>query len=173
MAGATGSWTRPDKINFVIAVAAVVTAVGALWPAANDFLDKRNAPSATFVEPGNNERISGRTTEASGSAENIDRPESLWLVLRTSVDGYWYPSQRLTIQQDGEWKTRSEEPLVLAGLGEYEVYLYLATDSANASLVTYLKKAPGIQKRTGKWPWLYSLPEGLQRLDVKTIFRFE
>ncbi len=173
MAAATGSWTRPDKINFVIAVAAVVTAIGGLLPAANDFLDKRNAPSAAFVEPDNNERISGRTTEASGTAKNVDRDESLWLVLRTSVDGYWYPSQRLTIQQDGEWKTKSEEPLVLADLGEYEAYLYLATDSANASLAAYLRKAPSIQKKTGKWPWMNSLPEGVQRLDVRTIFRFE
>jgi hypothetical protein len=174
MAGASGSWTRPDKINLIIAVAAVVTALGSLLPIANDYIDNRNAPSARFLEPDNNERISGSATEASGTVKNIDRFDPVWLILRTSVDCHWYASQRLTIQDgDNEWKTKRDEPLILAGLGEYEVYLYLATDAANSSLEAYLKKAPGVQKRTGKWPWLNSLPEGMKRLDVKPIIRYK
>jgi hypothetical protein len=111
MVGGTGGWTRPDKINLVIAIAAILAAVGALWPAGRDFLDKRQAPSASFIDPQDNARIPGGVTDASWTTKNAEH-EPLWLVLRTSIDGHWYPSQRLVVQPDGKWWTKKDEPLL-------------------------------------------------------------
>ena len=45
-AAGSGSWTKPDKINLVIAIAGILAALGALWPAGKDVYEERRAPSA-------------------------------------------------------------------------------------------------------------------------------
>jgi hypothetical protein len=134
MSSPPSAWSRADKINAFLASVALVTAIAAIWPLASQFLESRNAAAASIDKPGTNSRISGKTTTANGTARNVAPDESVWLVLRTSADGNWYPSQRLDIQPDGTWETSPTDPVVLADTGQFELYLYKQAEQRMAAL---------------------------------------
>jgi hypothetical protein len=72
---------------------------------------------------------------ANGFAQNIPSNMELWLVVKSGVEGRYYPLEPLQIDNDGGWNIPNAK--ICPALGSQIIQLYLVPKAAEGSLSTY------------------------------------
>lgn len=130
--GAKG-WTRADRLNAIgVAVALTVAVV----PLCVKLVNKLNRAEAGFSLPLPG-KVATRAFPAHGSASNIPASSDLWIVLRSGVEGRWYPVERLNVTH-GQWHVDAGTICPTAGL--QELWLVLVSDTDSGQLLDYVRK---------------------------------
>jgi hypothetical protein len=94
--------------------------------------------------------MSTNTFGAGGTASHIPESDDLWLVVRSGIEGRWYPDARLA-PEDGAWRLQPRELCPASGPQELEVWLVPQT--ADGELIAYRKALDA-----GQAPGLNSMP---------------
>jgi hypothetical protein len=159
-------WVRADKIAAIsLAVAAIALVLSGI-PIATAAWERFHAPSISIETPGEDEQISVQASAVTGFMANIPEDRDVWLLVRSSSEGRWYPIQTVEPQPDGSWQSEADA-LQLTDPGAYTLYAYLADFTASAEMKSYLTEA----QASGVYPGLPSPPEGTTLEDVKRIER--
>ena len=165
--GVIVAWSRADKINGIVAGAALITAVVAVYPVATDAIAKSQRTEAHITSPRDEQRINGITVPVEGTSEDVPKDSDVWLLIRIST-GMWFPVEKCTISNDGTWSFREED--VHLGLknepGEYQLALFLVDPSQTGQLRGYVNL-----REKGKDPGMASLPIGADLLHSITVYR--
>jgi hypothetical protein len=132
-------WSQADKINGVgvlIAVLGLLLGVG--LPGVLHLVSYLNRAQASIIQPVDNARVPDNTFGAHGSADNIPPDYDLWLILRSGVEGRWYPVQLLHVVK-GIWQVGEEQMCPTPGL--QELIIYMVPDSEEGQLFAYQRSA--------------------------------
>jgi hypothetical protein len=124
-------WSRPDKINLGILIVAFVVLV---LPYLQHWVSSQWRPQASILSPANNARIADNTFGANGSAKYIPDNSDLWLIVRSGIQGRWYPIQRLRVV-NGSWQVGRKR--ICPTPGPQQLELFLVPDSEDEQLFNY------------------------------------
>lgn len=145
-------WSRADKINRWIAVLALMAAIIALAPYVQHGIAWLRRPSATITTPTNGSIFyTNHKRGAGGIARHIPLNSDLWLVLRSGVEGRWYPVARISIH-NGPWTVQSK--FITPAVGPQELALILVPITDDAQFIDYVDR----KYQTGADPGISSLP---------------
>jgi hypothetical protein len=126
-------WSRADKINRWIAVSAVIAALIALAPWAKNVYDWVQRPRAAISSPFNGEHVRTNTFGVAGTAANVPADADLWLVVRSGVEGRWYPIGRFLVT-NGKWTSGVHDLCP----GPHDIEVFLVPDNGGAQFFTYV-----------------------------------
>jgi hypothetical protein len=158
----SASWSRADKISAAIAVIALGAAV---TPYVSDVVKHFTGPRATIIMP-----VDGsthpRSFGATGTAANIPRDDDLWLVIRSGIEGRWYPVSRIVPQANGAWTI--PRGVIQPATGFQEIEVIMLSDSDEAQFIDYVNQ----RMKTSADPGLSSIPsvyslEAVVRITVR------
>ena len=130
-------WSRADKIN---GIAVLVALLGLLIPDVLHLMSYFTRAQASIIQPVNNARVPDNTFGARGSAENIPSDSDLWLIIRSGIEGRWYPVELLHVV-NGMWQVGENQMCPASGL--QELIIYLVPDSDEGQLFAYKRSAAG------------------------------
>jgi hypothetical protein len=156
-----GKWTKADKMNGAGVLVAILGLVGGvlvpnLWHLHNYL----NRPQASISWPNEQAKIPNNAFGAQGTAHHIPTDSDLWLIVRSGIEGRWYPDERLTVT-DGSWQVPKN--MICPASGPQELVIYLVPDSAEGSLFAYKRSAA--QKGLG----MNSVPIGSTVMALVTV----
>jgi hypothetical protein len=117
----------------VISLAAFL--VAAIQPISS-FFARFSRPQVTIQYPSAGMHMPNNTFGARGTEQHIPLSSDLWLVVRSGVEGRWYPVINLTIS-NGKWSINSDWICPASGLQDIQVYLVPNTDEE--ALFNYVK----------------------------------
>jgi hypothetical protein len=162
--------TKSTKAPWVMSVVAIVLSALALVQPASQLITQWTVhnPSASISAPRNGATVRGAHQEIRGNAENIPGDHDLWLVIRPSDPGDFYPVTRLSVQ-NGSWEVPADDA-VLSGVGQFALLIYLTDSQASSSLSTFLKKQHS-QTSNSPTGGMISLPAGMTLEDSATVSR--
>ena len=102
--------------------------------------------------------------DASGTSSNISLDQDVWIIVRATTEGRWYPAARVTGQN---WTT--QELAIRMAVGKQDIYLYLVSIAQEQPLIDYVKALRiGRQQNVENDNGLSALPTGkvLQEIQV-------
>jgi hypothetical protein len=147
-----GAWSRADKINSSMAIIALLGVLISLVSLADDLWERRHRPQVTIHDPANNSTPANRDFGASGSANNIPSGSDLYLMIRPSIEGRWYPVARLTIKEGGSWAI--PKGVIDPASGSQEIQVFSVPINDAAQLLEYVN----MRRKTGDDPGISGLP---------------
>jgi hypothetical protein len=103
---------------------------------------------------------------ATGTATNIPRDDDLWLVIRSGIEGRWYPVSRIVPQDNGVWKIPRD--VIQPAKGFQEIEVIMLSDSDEAQFIDYVKQrmATGADLGLSSIPSVHML-EAVARITVR------
>ncbi len=126
------TWSWPDRINSTIAVVALLIA---LAPYLEHFVSYLERPGAAISSPVDGEHVANNTFGVTGTAANIPADDDLWLVIRSGIQGRWYPVKRLLVT-DGRWAVR--RGTICPQPGPHDIEVFLVPDNGGGQFFSYL-----------------------------------
>jgi hypothetical protein len=137
-------WKRSDRLSLAAVIAAsaacVIAAIqpgAALW----HWLHKAGV-SITY--PANDESMPNNTFGAWGTAANIPPSSDLWLIVRSGVEGRYYPTHNLQVVR-GHWAIGAGK--ICPGAGPQDIQVYLVPNTDENDLFAYIRG--GARTRNG------------------------
>jgi hypothetical protein len=128
-------WSRADKVNGIAALIACLGLVlGVGLPGILHLVSYLKRSQASITWPVDNSKMTNNTFGAYGTAENIPADADLWLIVRSGIEGRWYPIQRLRIV-NGSWHVGKK--WICPAPGPQELVIYLVPDSEEGQLYAY------------------------------------
>lgn len=121
------NWTRSDKISLCAVIAATLAFFVSLIQPAISLTHYMTRPRVTIESPAAGISEQNNTFGSWGAARGIPASSDLWLVVRSGVEGRYYPIDNLTLM-DGKWSIRSNWICPAGGLQDIQVYLVPNTD---------------------------------------------
>jgi len=121
--------------------------------------------------PGRGSRTTWTTFDSvniSGAAANLPGDGDLWIVLRPSDDGKFYPVGLHRNLKEGNWSI-SENPVHLPRPGSYGVFAYYAPSRPSAALAEWDLRQD--KKPPGEYDGMPSLPPELMLMASESIVR--
>ncbi|TWP47247.1 hypothetical protein FKR81_32840 [Lentzea tibetensis] len=145
-------------------VSILALAVAAIQPG-KEFYSKLTAASASISTPKSDEVLVGPDHKIGGRARDIPLGSDLWVVVRTTGIGDWYPSERVALPSPdgGDWSSEFS----LGGPGKYQIFVYLADSQASGVLTEALNK----MQQNGFTSGIVSLPAGVTVKATVTVTR--
>ena len=128
-------WSRADKINGVAALVALVVAV---QPYAHAAWNHFAGPQATITAPADGSTEQNQDFGASGTAKHISRDDDLWLVIRSGIEGRWYPVTRIIPGSDGGWVVPRQ--VIQPAKGRQEIQVIRLSISDEAQFIDYVNR---------------------------------
>lgn len=151
-------WTRTDRISLGALIIALLALLGSFGPGAADYL----WGSKAYIE---NLSDGDVVVSSDISVEvRITNPRDMdyWLILKTGVEGKWYPQARIISDDNGK---SPSIPVHLGSTGSFQISVYATDPSQGESLYEYFARpADG---RTG----LTGLPEGISQMALVSFKR--
>lgn len=132
------------------------------------YLSARQPPTARILQPHDKDSVPYETV-VSGRYEGNLAGRNLWVIVRPQGSDRYYPQQSAEIRGDNTW-------FVMARFGKdtpeesgkvFDISVYLASSQADQKLRKYVNEAD----KTGNWPGMPSLADGLTLLDRVTVIR--
>jgi hypothetical protein len=160
------AWSRADKINFWIAVAAFATAAVTAVPVSMNLLDRWQRPQAFIDHPTDGTQVQSVTLAVDGHSQRIPKDADLWLVIRS--DGRWYPAGKCRLSRDGTWSFPADA-VHLGGPEEAGIFVmsvYLAQPSQTGEFANYLDN-----QEKGADSGMASLPDGIALMHSISVTR--
>lgn len=160
-----GRWQRSDWLSLA---AVAVSLIALLIPPITSQIESARAPKASISGIEEEQKLSRSDYQVEVSYENKDDDADVWLVLRTGIEGKWYPLRRV-LPSEGDLNTGVSEPLdvFLATTGPYQLSVYYTTPSQGLAFQEYLAQPAADQ--TG----MFGIPEGIVELETVSFERSE
>jgi hypothetical protein len=161
----SGYWTRAEKISATSAAIAVIALGIAATPSVSDVVKHFTGPRATIAMPAEGSTQPGNLG-ATGTATNIPRDDDLWLVIRSGIEGRWYPVSRIVPQANGVWTIPRD--VIQPAKGFQEIEVIMLSDSDEAQFIDYVNQriSTGADPGLSSIPSVYSL-EAVVRITVR------
>ncbi|MGY1699003.1 hypothetical protein [Geodermatophilus sp. SYSU D00766] len=156
-------WERSD----VIAVASAVLSLLAICVTVAPVIYREvTEPTVEITAPVDEQRVTGELKVIEGDSEDLGDDRDVWLVVRPVATTRYWPTQILTIQDDGSWSAVSDY-VDLAEIGEYKLLVYYADSEASAFLQAYVDENVDVAEPPG----IPSMPSGAELLHSVTVSR--
>ncbi len=143
-------WSRADRINLVVASIAILSV---LITYGLRFWNYIHRPQVQITSPHDGASARDNTIGAKGTAGNIPPSDDLWFVVRSGIEGRWYPVTNLVLK-NGHWSVGRRLICPASGAQDFEVFL--VSDTSQAQLHQYLRKSQHLRTPPG----LDSMPAG-------------
>lgn len=126
--GADAERPRRSKQSLGALVISIIALVVAAWqpiivPAIDHFRD----PRVTFTYPKPGTRLATNIFGAWGTASHIPASSALWLIVRSGIEGRFYPVRNLPVS-NGTWTIGSRWICPAPGLQDLQIYLVPNSD---------------------------------------------
>jgi hypothetical protein len=116
-------WSRADKINLSVSLAALLGVLGGVAvPALVRLYRYVERPRVTISSPRSGTALPNNRFGANGTAVHIPPGDQLWLVVLSGVQGRWYPVTPLTVREGG-WSIARGVICPAAGSQVLEVFM--------------------------------------------------
>lgn len=146
-----GAWNRADRINLFIALTAAVAALCALVPEVLQLRDYIFRPRVTIIAPLSHSTAASNLLTSKGIAKHIPESSDLWFVVRSGIEGRWYPVTRISLTSGGGWRVSD----ICTSPGPRDLEVFLVSDTDEAQLFMYLRQAHRLH-----FPGIDSMPPG-------------
>jgi hypothetical protein len=133
---ASKKWARSDKLSLVAVIAASVACLVSAIKPAQSVMHYLARPRVTIGYPLPGSDMPNNTFGAWGKASNIPASSELWLVVRSGVEGRYYPVDNLAIV-NGTWSIRSNR--ICPGAGLQDIQVYLVPGTGGNALFDYIR----------------------------------
>lgn len=134
--GGINSWSRSDKISCIAAVVSFMALVISAIQPISSLADYILRPQVGIQYPSDGMRMANNTFNAHGTEERIPSSSDLWLVVRSGVEGRWYPVTRLSVSS-GQWSIGDD--VICPGSGLQDIQIYLVPDTGEEELFAYVR----------------------------------
>jgi hypothetical protein len=139
------------RTNVIGTTISIIALFIASLPYLSDAVEHFTGPRAAITTPAD-----GSTPPsdfgATITAANIPRDDDLWLVIRSGIEGRWYPVRRIVPPANGVWTIPRGVIRPAKGLQEIEVMML--SDSDEAQFIDYVNR----REATGNDPGLSTIP---------------
>ncbi len=142
-------WSRADKINLSIVLTACLAIA---LPYGLQLLRFIQRPQAAIIAPVSGVRVLNNTFGANGTARNIPADSELWLVVKSGVEGRWYPWGPLSVS-GGRWAVPPDR--ICPGYGPQYLQVFKVTDTETGDLFAFIRGSQSLQRQG-----INSLPPG-------------
>ncbi|MGY1695064.1 hypothetical protein ACI780_09140 [Geodermatophilus sp. SYSU D00814] len=156
-------WERSDRIAAASAVLALLAIGVTVAPLVHEQLTE---PTVEITAPVDDQRVTGQLETIEGESDDLGGDRDVWLVVRPVATTRYWPTQILTIQDDGSWSAVSDY-VDLAQVGEYKLLVYYADSEASAFLQAYVDENVDVAEPPG----IPSMPSGAELLHSVTVSR--
>jgi hypothetical protein len=124
-------WYRCTSARSLAACAALVS----VMPFGSHEWQKWYAPSVVIRAPSAHEVVKAQF-DAQGYSKHVSNSEDLWLIVRSGIEGRWYPVCRLQKLSGHAWKTTDNA--IQPALGWQQIYVFEIPETADAVLIDYV-----------------------------------
>jgi hypothetical protein len=132
-------WARSDKISLCAVIAATLAFLVSAMQPVQSAVRHFTRPRASIIFPQDGARLPDNTFGAWGTSGNIPASSDLWLVIRSGIEGRYYPAINLTLASNGTWGIQSNRMCPATGLQDVQVYLVPNTDEND--LFAYIRSS--------------------------------
>lgn len=139
----TPSWIRRNAATLIALIALVVSVI----PYAERALSRFEQPRVSINLPHNGSKNVKRSVGAAGTASKIPSASDLWLVVRSGIEGRWYPAARLTTKRNGKWSVPAH--YLCPGPGPQDFEVWLVPDVGEGQLLAYMNESRAPQNPPG------------------------
>lgn len=129
-------WTRSDRISLAAVIAATLAFLVAAIQPMSSIVHYFSRPRVTIESPSNGMNMPNNTFGAWGTAQHVPPTSDLWLVVRSGVEGRWYPIYNLSAD-GGKWAIRNDR--ICPGSGLQDIQIYLVPNMDEGELFSYIK----------------------------------
>lgn len=141
--GTPRKWNKADKINGAGVLLALLGLIsGVVLPDALHGIAYLRRPRASITWPNNYAKLKDNIFNSYGTASNIPGSSDLWLIVRSSVEGRWYPVERLSVA-NGSWHVPKR--VICPAPGLQELLIYDIPDSEEGQLFAYQRSEQEIK----------------------------
>jgi hypothetical protein len=125
--GRRARWTRSEQISLVAAAISLAALLVAAIQPVTSWINYLSRPKVNIQYPSDGMQAANNTFGAHGTAQDIPPSSDLWLVVRSGVEGRWYPVTHLTVS-GGRWSIGRDGICPASGLQDIQIYLVPDTD---------------------------------------------
>jgi hypothetical protein len=121
------NWIRSNKISMWALIFAALALLVSLIQPVSSLTHYLNRPRVAIKFPANGANEPNNTFGSSGIASNIPTSSDLWLVVRSGVEGRYYPVDNLTLANN-KWSIPGDWICPASGRQDIQIYLVPNTD---------------------------------------------
>ena len=132
-----------NRSDWIAAGALLVAAFAVAFPLVREAWDNSQKPSVTIDAPSPRKTIKS-PFGANGTWSHVSASDDLWLIVRSGIEGRWYPVGRLPKLPDHTWKTAGNA--IQPALGAQQIEIFRVPETADATLINYIngRADPGL-----------------------------